>query len=59
MTVVVSVLAVLAMLEYAGLAFAAQPRERALAVVLGTIPLVHAISAASPTRGTMYCAAGS
>jgi phosphatidate cytidylyltransferase len=43
MTVVVSVLAVLAMLEYAGLAFAAQPRERALAVVLGSVVVLAAI----------------
>jgi phosphatidate cytidylyltransferase len=36
MTVVVTVLAVLAVAEYAGLAFSAQPRERALMLGLGT-----------------------
>lgn len=35
LAVVVTVLAVLAMAEYAGLAFSAQPRERALALALG------------------------
>jgi phosphatidate cytidylyltransferase len=42
MTVVVSALALLAMLEYAGLAFAAQPRERVLAVAMGTVVVLSA-----------------
>lgn len=42
MTVVVSVLAVLALLEYAGLAFAAQPLERMLAVASGAVVVLAA-----------------
>jgi phosphatidate cytidylyltransferase len=42
MAVVVSTLALLAMLEYAGLAFASQPRERMLAVAMGTVVVLAA-----------------
>lgn len=45
---VVAVLAVLAMAEYAGLAFAAQPRERALALVLGTLVILAAMPGPGP-----------
>lgn len=42
MTVVVTALAILAVAEYAGLAFSAQPRERALALGLGAVVAVAA-----------------
>jgi phosphatidate cytidylyltransferase len=49
MAVVVSSLALMAMLEYAGLAFAAQPRERALAVGLGSLVVLAGARGPDPS----------